>query len=134
MNKAARERGSASAEFVLNLILALSVFLAILQLLFALHVRAIVTDCLREGAQRAALANADVASAITYTNTLLGASLTAGYRDSIAVSITADVAGGVQVMRARAHAPLPLVGLLGPGGVMELEAFAVSEAQFLDAP
>lgn len=134
MNTSRRELGSASAEFVLNLILAISVFFAITQILFALHVRAVVADCLREGAQRAALANSDIASGIAYTNTLLGASLTSSYRDSIDVTITADTVGGVDVLRARALAPLPLVGLAGPGGTMELEAFAVSEAQFVNAP
>lgn len=128
------ERGGTSAEFVLNLILAISVFLAITQILFALHVRAVVSDCLREGAQRAALANSDIASGISYTKALLGASLAPGYRDAIEVSISPEIVDGMEVLHARANAPLPLVGLIGPGGTMRLEAFAVSEAQFVGAP
>ncbi|MDO5727034.1 MAG: pilus assembly protein [Bowdeniella nasicola] len=126
------ERGGITVEFTLTLLLAIAVFAAITQLIFAMHVRAIVSDCLREGARHAALANGDLASGRDYTHQLLHASLNSAYSATVQVSLTREWRSGLEVVHANAEAPLPLVGLVGPERVMQLDAYAVSETQFLD--
>ncbi len=106
------DRGAAVVEFTLVSVLLTALFLAVLQLGLALHVRNTLTASAAEGARFAANADRDPAEGAAVARQLI--------RDSLADSFAGDVSGGTEtvggvptvvvVVRAR----LPVFGLLGP--------------------
>ena len=119
------EEGSAVAEFVLVAALVLVLFLGVVQVAFAMHVRALAVDAAAEGARVAARADRDLAAGERRTRDLLGASLSGRYaRDVVARSATLD---GLPVVEVTVRAPLPVVGLLGPSGVFSARGHALEE-------
>jgi len=100
-------------------------FLAVVQLALALHVRSTLVDCAAEGARYGALADRTPAEGADRARDLITMSLTDAFADDVeAEIITLD---GVAVVRVEVTAPLPLVGLLGPGGVMTVDGHALQE-------
>jgi Flp pilus assembly protein TadG len=119
------ERGSAVAEFVLVAALVLALFLGVVQVALAMHVRALVIDAAAEGARVAARADRDLADGAQRTRDLLTASLSASYARDIEVrSTTLD---GLPVVEVTVQAPLPVVGILGPSGVLTARGHALEE-------
>lgn len=113
------------AEFVLVAALVLVLFLGVVQVAFAMHVRALAVDAAAEGARVAARADRDLAAGERRTRDLLGASLSGRYaRDVVARSATLD---GLPVVEVTVRAPLPVVGLLGPSGVLTARGHALEE-------
>jgi Flp pilus assembly protein TadG len=106
------ERGSAVVEFTLVGVLLTALFLALLQLGLALHVRNTLTASAAEGARYAANADRDPRQGALVAQRLI--------RDSLADSFAQDVSsgfesvGGVSTVFVEVRATLPLVGLLGP--------------------
>ena len=123
------EEGSAVVDFVLVGVLVIAVALALIQLALGLHVRNVVTDAAGEGARRAALVGGTEAEAEQRVRALTGSALTEDYVDSVTVSRT--TADGVAVVQVDVTAPVPVLGLLGPGGTLHVTGHAVDEAGLL---
>lgn len=121
------ERGSAVAEFVMVSVLVLALFLGVVQVAFALHVRALAIDAAAEGARLAARADRSPDDGVARTRELLAASLTASYADDVAATTTQRA--GLRVIEVTVRAPLPVVGLLGPSGTMTVSGHALAERQ-----
>ncbi|MBW3068235.1 MULTISPECIES: TadE/TadG family type IV pilus assembly protein [unclassified Actinomyces] len=120
------EQGAAVVDFVLVGILVIAVSVALLQLALGLHVRNVLTDAAGEGARRAALVGGTTAEADARVRALADAALADGYVQEVAVSRT--TANGLSVVQVEVVAPLPVLGLLGPGGTLHVTGHAVDEA------
>ncbi len=120
------ERGSAVAEFAMISALLLALFLGVVQVTLALHVRALTIDAAAEGARVAARADRDLASGAQRTRDLLSASLGSRYADQVVARDT--VQEGLAVVEVTVRAPLPVVGVLGPSGAMTVSGHALEEA------
>ncbi len=121
------ERGSAVVDFALVSVLVLALFLAVLQLGFALHVRNTLISCASEGARYGARADAEPGDGTARTRELVTASLSARY----AADVTAGVAvvAGARVVTVRVRAPLPVFGPLGISGGLDVTGRAFEEDQ-----
>lgn len=99
-------------------------FVGVLQLALALHVRNTVVDAAGEGARYGALLGRGPADAEERTRELIRASL----NDSLAQDVSArtEVLDGVQTVVVTVRAPLPVVGLAGPR-TLTLDGHAVDE-------
>lgn len=110
------DRGSAIVEFTLVSVLLTVLFLALLQLGLALHVRNTLTASAAEGARYAANADRSPEQGAQVTRTLIRDSLA----DSFANGVTSgqETVGGVPTVFVQVEATLPVVGLLGlPRGI-----------------
>jgi Flp pilus assembly protein TadG len=120
------ERGSAAVEFLLVSVLVLALVLGVVQVALAVHVRSLATDAAAEGARVAARADRGPADGVARTRALLTDSLTGAYaRDVTAGRTTFD---GAPVTEVTVRTPLPVVGLLGPGGALTVRGRALEEA------
>lgn len=118
--------GSAVVGFVLVSLMTTAVFLGVLQVALALHVRATLVDCAAEGARFGALADRTPADGAARARELVAMSLSARFAERVEGSRT--VVDGLEVVRVEVVAPLPVLGLLGPGGVVEVDGHALVEA------
>ena len=119
------EQGSAVAEFVMVVSLLTVLTLAVLQLGLALHVRNTVLDAAAEGARFAALAGNSLPEGTERTRDLITVAIGAAYAHSIATS--QSTVGGYPGITVRVHTPLPVLGLLGPAGGLEVSGHAAME-------
>lgn len=120
-----RERGAAIVDFALVSGLVALLFAGVVQLTLAVHVRNTLVDCAAEGARYAALADRTPQDGVERTRALITASLAPGYaRDVTAVSTELE---GLPVVEVRVSAPLPVAGLLGPGGGLTVTGHALRE-------
>jgi len=120
-----RDAGSAVAEFVMVAALLTVLTLGVLQLGAALLVRNTVLDAAAEGARYGALADNSPADGVTRT------------RDLISTAIGPDYAGDVRVATGQwrgrpavtvtVRTTLPVIGLLGIGGGLEVAGHAARE-------
>ena len=122
---AADDAGSAVVGFVLVSLLTTVVFLGVLQVALALHVRATLIDCAAEGARYGALADRTAADGAARARELVAMSLSPRFADQVEGSRT--VVQGLEVVRVEIAAPLPVLGLLGPGGVVRVDGHALAE-------
>lgn len=99
-------------------------FVGVLQLTLALHVRNTLVDAAGEGARYGALLGRDGSDAEARTEQLIVAALS----DRLAqdVSAATEQIGGVQTVVVTVLAPLPVLGLAGPR-TLELSGHAVDE-------
>ncbi len=118
------DRGSAVVEFALVTPLLLLVALAVLQVILALHVRSTLTAAAAEGARAGALAGAGLAIAESRTRDVLGDALGGDAAQDVVASRTR--LEGVEVVRVRVTARLPLLGTLGPTA-LTVEGHAIAE-------
>jgi Flp pilus assembly protein TadG len=119
------ERGSAVVDFTLVSVLVLVLFLGVVQVALAVHVRSTLIDCAAEGARVAGRADRGPADGVARTRELVAASLSSRYaEDVVARHTTVD---GLPVVEVTVSAPLPVVGLLGPSGVVTVEGHALEE-------
>lgn len=96
-----------------------------LQLALVQHVRNTCVDAAAEGARYAAQLGRSPSDGAARAADLLRASLAASYaQDVTSRQVTVD---GLTLVRVTVRVPLPVVGLLGPGGVMELDGHAPVE-------
>lgn len=121
------DRGSAIVEFTLVGVLLTFLFLALVQLGLALHVRNTLTASAAEGARFGANADRTPAQGAALTRQLIRDSLA----DTFADGVTADVeqVGGFETVVIRVHATLPVIGLLGPARGISVQGHAVEELQ-----
>jgi hypothetical protein len=120
------DRGSAPAEFVMVGALLTVLTLSVLQLGFALHIRNTVLDAASEGARYAALADNTAVDGIGRTRDLITTAIGAGYaRDVTAVS-GSHLGHPSAIVTVRT--PLPLIGLIGIDGGLEVSGHAALES------
>jgi Flp pilus assembly protein TadG len=121
------ERGSAAADFALVSGLLVLAFLAVMQLALSLHVRNTLVASATEGARLAASADRSLDDGIRRTRELITSSLSAEYAGDVRGSYSDD--NGLRTVVVQVHAPLPVVGLLGPGGDLGVTGHALVEGQ-----
>jgi Flp pilus assembly protein TadG len=119
--------GSAVVDFTLVGILLTFLFLALLQLGLALHVRNTLVASAAEGARWGANADRTPADGAVVTRQLI--------RDSLADSFADDVTSGTETVDGvvtvviRVEARLPVFGLLGPPRAISVRGHAMEEGQ-----
>jgi Flp pilus assembly protein TadG len=101
-------------------------FAGVVQLTLALHVRNTLVDCAAEGARYAALADRSTDDGVARTRSLIATSLGGGFADDVSARET-DLRG-LPVVEVTVSAPLPVAGLLGPGGGLTVSGHALREA------
>ena|ERR671911_313727 len=121
------ERGAAMADFAMVSVLVVVLFLAVFQLGLALHTRNTLISCASEGARLGARADAVPGQGVSRTQALITASLSGRFARN--VTSREAVVGGVRVVEVRVVAPLPVIGLLGPDGRLDLVGRAFLESQ-----
>lgn len=117
------EAGSAPADFVLVGSFLTVLFLAIVQLTLVLHVRNTLVDAASSGARYGALADRGLSDASGRAAELARAALGPAFGSDVAAA-RATTADGSSLLEVRVRAPLPLVGFVGPPGVLEVSGHA----------
>jgi Flp pilus assembly protein TadG len=116
------ERGSAVVDFVLVGALLTLFFVSIVQLTLVLHVRNTLIDAAASGARYGALSDRTFMDARARTAELIGGALNSDFaRDVTSTEITVD---GIRTLEVTVRAPLPVVGLIGPGEILEVKGHA----------
>lgn len=123
----ARDGGAASVEFTLVSALVVLLFLAAIQVGYALHVRNTATAHVIEGARVGARADNTPADGVARATELLATTLPGRYGTTVSGERTS--AGGVAVVRVSADLPLPVIGPLGIPGTMTVTGQAYAEDQ-----
>lgn len=119
---ASDECGSAVVDFVLVGALLTLFFMAIIQLTLVLHVRNTLIDAAASGARYGALADRTPADARARTAELIRSALNSDFSGDIVCS---DVmVDGARTLEVTVTAPLPVVGLVGPRGLLEVKGHA----------
>lgn len=121
--EADRERGSAAVEFVLVGTLVVLIGLAAVQLVLALHVRNTLTSSAYEGARYAAQADRSLTDGRERSLEMVSSAL--GGID-VQATVSTETHDGADVVLVTLEAPVPLVGLWGPG-TMDVRARAFVE-------
>ncbi|WP_434993740.1 TadE/TadG family type IV pilus assembly protein [Arthrobacter sp. Ld5] len=117
-----RERGAAVVDFALVGGLLTVVFVAILQLTLVLHVRNTLIDAAASGARYGTLADRSPQDAVGRAEDLIRGSLADSYGSD--VSVGESTVGGVRTLEVVVRAPLPVIGLIGPAGILEVRGHA----------
>lgn len=104
------QRGSAVAEFVMVSALLIAVFLGILQLTFALHVRNTLMDAAAAGARYGTLADRGPGDGVRRTQDLIRGALS----DRFAANVHATTVsvGGTPGVRITVRAAVPVFGMV----------------------
>lgn len=121
----ADDTGSAAAEFVLVAALLTVLTLSVMQLALALHIRNTVLDAAAEGARSAALADSGLADGVGRTRDLISTALGPAYASDMTASY-GDYRGR-PAATITVRAPLPLIGLVGLDGGLEVAGHAAVE-------
>ena len=122
-----REAGAAVVDFVLVGSMLTFLFLGIVQLGLALHVRNTLIASASEGARFGARADVDPAIGAERARSLISSSLSDRFAQDVSVSV--EDAEGVQVVVVRVRAPLPVIGLVGPVDGFDVVGRAFEERQ-----
>lgn len=120
----AEDAGSAPVEFVLVGGLLTVLTLAVIQLGLAVYVRNVVHDAAVEGAFHAALADTSLADGADRTRTLVSRAVGEAYAPDVTVD---ETAGATPEVRVTVRTTLPLLGLIGFEGGLEVSARAPAE-------
>lgn len=126
---AQNELGSAVVDFVMVGVLVITVFVALLQVTLGVYARNVLTDAAGDGARRAALVGGTEAEARQRVQVLSDAALRRGYVDTVTVSRVPS--GDLTIVEVTVTAPLPVLGLLGPGGTLRVTGHAVDESSLI---
>ncbi len=102
------DRGSAPVEFSLVSTLVVAVTLAVLQVVFVAHVRAIAVDSAIAGAARAALADTTDADGVARTRELIDVGLAAGLVRGVTSS--AGALNGHAIVAVDVTVAIPVIG------------------------
>lgn len=102
-------------------------FMAVVQLGLVLHIRNTLISCASEGARLGARADADPGTGAARTRELIRSSLADAYAEDVSVGVGS--VSGVQVVEVRVRAPLPVLGLIGPEGELDVTGRAFLERQ-----
>ncbi|TKV30037.1 pilus assembly protein [Arthrobacter sp. NamB2] len=116
------ERGAAVVDFALIGGLLTVTFIAIIQLTLVLHVRNTLIDAAASGARYGTLADRNPQDALGRTEELIRGSLADSYGSDI--SVGESTVAGVRTLEVVVRAPLPVIGFIGPAGIMEVRGHA----------
>lgn len=120
------DEGSAVVEFALVSAMVTALFLTVLQVGLALHVRNTLVAAAAEGARYGAAADRTPADGAQRTRDVVTTSLSAAYAGDIRAGYVDQ--GGVSTVEVEVRAPLPLLGLVGPGGELVVTGHALAES------
>ncbi|MDQ1669982.1 MAG: hypothetical protein QOE40_2043 [Actinomycetota bacterium] len=120
------DEGAAIVDFTLVGILLTFLFLALLQLGLALHVRNTLAASAAEGARYAANAVREPGDGAAVTRRLIEDSLADSFADD--VTSGTETVNGVLTVYVQIDARLPLIGLLGPPRSISVRGHAVEES------
>lgn len=112
-------------DFLLVSVLVTAIVLGIVQLALTLHVRTILTDSAASGARYAALSGHSLSDGAARTTALITSTLPAAYAEGVDVDY--GNYRGVEVVEVHVSAPMPVLGMLGPGGVITVAGRALVE-------
>ena len=126
MPRMQEDRGSAVVEFTLVGVLLTFLFLGLLQLGLALHVRNTLVASAAEGARYGANADRDPAAGAAVTRQLIRDSLADSFADGVTAGV--ETVDGMQTVYVQVQATLPVVGLLGPPRAIRVRGPALEEA------
>ena len=118
-----QEAGAAVVDFVLVGALVTVIFVALIQLALALHVRNTVADAASSAARYGALGDRTAADAQARATMLVASALGPSYVQDVTASISTR--NGLDVLTVFIRAPLPVLGLLGPAETLEMAGHAV---------
>lgn len=118
-----KEAGAAVVDFVLVGALVTVIFVALLQLALALHVRNTVADAASSAARYGVLGDRSPADAHQRATMLVATALGPHYVHDVEVNV--ETGNGLNILRVTITAPLPLIGLLGPARSLEMSGHAV---------
>ena len=127
MLRAREDSGSAVVDFVLIGSLVVVLFLALIQLGLALHVRSTATSAASEGARIGARADRTPADGAARAGALITQSVSSTYAAQIVARAT--VIDGLDVIEVEVTMPLPVIGLIGPSGSVTVRGHALIEPQ-----
>lgn len=116
------ERGSAPVEFVLIGTVLIVLFLAIIQLALALHVRNTLIDAASSGARLASLADRTEYDGVDRTKSLITSRLSSRFANDVTVA-TQNIDGAKTVV-ITVRTNLPLFGYFGPNNTLEVTGHA----------
>jgi Flp pilus assembly protein TadG len=116
------ERGSAVIDFVLIAALLTLLFMAIVQLTLVLHVRNTIVDAAASGARYGTLADRTETDAEARASELIETALNGDFAAD--VTTAERNLDGIRALEVTVRAPMPVVGLIGPRGVMEVTGHA----------
>jgi Flp pilus assembly protein TadG len=117
------ESGAAVVEFVLVGVLLIALFLGVLQIGLALHVRNTLVASAAEGARYAANADRLPHDGAQYASELIRRSLSAGFAHDVSAGY--DAASGTIEIEVRAS--LPVIGFFGPSRALVVRGHALEE-------
>ncbi|GAA3627723.1 hypothetical protein GCM10022200_07740 [Microbacterium awajiense] len=120
------DTGSSPVEFVLVGALLTVLTLAVMQLGLAVYVRNVVHDAAVDGAYHAALADTAPAEGAERARTVIARTVGEGYVESAAARESTQA--GHPVVEVTVRATLPLAGLWGLPGMLEVTAHAPLES------
>ncbi|MDP3209353.1 MAG: TadE/TadG family type IV pilus assembly protein [Rhodoglobus sp.] len=123
--QAGDDSGSAISEFVMVSALLTVLTLSVLQLAIALLVRNTVLDAAAEGARYASLADNTPADGVARTADLIATAIGPRYAENVTASFGSYL--GHPAVIVSVQAPLPVVGLLGIEGGLEVFGHAAIE-------
>jgi Flp pilus assembly protein TadG len=121
----AYERGSAPAEFVMVGALLTLLTLTVIQLALVMHIRNTVLDAAAEGARFAALADNTLDDGATRTRELITTAIGRSYAGDVTIAPGHYLEHPAAVVTVRT--PLPLLGLIGIDGGLEVTGHAALE-------
>src|SRR5688572_4577868 len=121
----ADDSGTAVAEFVMVGALLTLLTLSVMQLGLALHIRNTVLDAAAEGARFAALADNELIDGVTRTRDLISTALGSQYASDVTASAGSYLGHPAATVTVRT--PLPLIGLIGIEGGLEVAGHAAIE-------
>ena len=121
-NRKGAERGAAVVDFVLIGALLTSLFLAIVQLTLVLHVRNTLIDAAASGARYGTLADRNDGDAKERTVQLITAALNPDFARDVGTS--ESTFQGIRTLEVTVRAPLPVIGFIGPRGLLEVKGHA----------
>ena len=102
-------------------------FVAVLQLGVALHVRNTLTFCAAEGARAGARSGASPADAVVRTQSLISTSISSSYAQQVTAVV--ETVDGVRVVAVHVTTPLPVIAFIGPSAALQVTGRAFEEDQ-----
>jgi Flp pilus assembly protein TadG len=119
------DAGSAVAEFVMVGALLTVLTLSVIQLGLGLHIRNTVLDAASEGARFAALADSSLDEGVARSRDLISSAIGSGYATDVTATYGRYL--GQQSAIVTVRTPLPLIGLFGLDGALEVTGHAAVE-------
>ena len=119
------DAGSAVAEFVMVGALLTVLTLSVIQLGLALHIRNTVLDAASEGARFAALADSSLGEGVSRSRDLITTTIGSGYATDVTATYGRYLGHPSAIITVRT--PLPLIGLFGLDGGLEVSGHAAVE-------